>query len=735
MAKSFGISDNTVSSKGQLRDTEFVTFTFKENAKRKILFVGNSITRHGILESIGWTRDCGMAASSIDKDYVHVTIRELEKIYGAVDFCIAQAAVWEWNYRKDEEILSTFQPAVDFDADTIVIRIGENSYTESIDTADYADHFEKMVKFFSSNAKKVIVTSLFWEHPPIDNAIKIVCERNPDYIYVPIRHLGERDECKALGLFEHSGVAGHPGDYGMKKISEAILGAIEGGGLKTTNIPSGEVVSSLFTAKINGKDVDPCFARVSAMPFNCVWPDHQRDISQTEEAAFISFSMSTPTEIELTAAREFEEVIIRPLSKGIKPKINGRTIRFTIEQAGQYSVELDGVHNPLFVFADPDSDFCVDIADENVIYYPAGVHHAGLIELTDGQTLYIDRGAVVYGWVRAISAKNIRIVGNGILDNSLEERTSNSLLVTQDIKRRDIAHDIYSPILRGVPCDEPSYPITGTSILKDTESFKEFQEKWNMVHSPIQLYGCKNAEVNGIIIRDSVGFTVTGANCDNLICDNLKLVGMWRYNSDGIDLFNSANCIIRNSFIRSFDDSIVLKGIAGWDERGYENILVENCVVWNDWGRALEIGAETCADEYKNIIFRNCDIIHSNGIMLDIQNCDRAWVHDVVFENINTEYSRYDCVAVYQQSDDMTYTERHGEAVLIACSFGGGTYFFSNDKQKGRISRITYRNIHVYADKEDFTPRIVMENNDDTHTVSDVVYDGIFVNGKKFETS
>ena len=34
----------------------------------RILFIGNSITRHGPRPSIGWTNDFGMAASSIDKD-------------------------------------------------------------------------------------------------------------------------------------------------------------------------------------------------------------------------------------------------------------------------------------------------------------------------------------------------------------------------------------------------------------------------------------------------------------------------------------------------------------------------------------------------------------------------------------------------------------------------------------------------------------------------------------------
>ena len=57
---------------------------------------------------------------------------------------------------------------------------------------------------------------------------------------------------------------------------------------------------------------------------------------------------------------------------------------------------------------------------------------------------------------------------------------------------------------------------------------------------------------------------------------------------------------------------------------------VSNCVIWNDWGKSLEIGAETRAEEIFDILFDSCHIIHACVNPLDCYNVDYADVHDVV---------------------------------------------------------------------------------------------------------
>jgi len=497
--------------------------------------------------------------------------------------------------------------------------------------------------------------------------------------------------------------------------------------LKITNIPSGEKISDDFEISLNGISAKAYSARVSAMPFNRGWPGKQRPLWQTEEASFLTFAMDEPVNVELKALTEFNEVIVRPLSKKIKPETDGQNIRFTIEKPGQYTVELDGIHKALHIFANPVQKFNLSQEDENVIYFGPGIHNPGIIEVKSGQCVYIDQDAVVYGSIIALGANNVRVTGYGVLDGSNQKRDK-SILIPMDYKRRNILSDKIHPALEGYPLNDVVLPVEGTSVFESRDQFRNFLDKWDAFCGCIHFYNCTNTEINGIVMRDSAGFTVIEANCVNAVCDNVKLIGMWRYNSDGIDIFNSQNCVIRNSFLRNFDDCIVLKGIPGWDRQNVENILIENCITWCDWGRNLEIGAETNAPEYKNIVFRNCDCIHCADVAIDIQHTDRADVHDVLFEDIRVEYSKHDVRPKLQESDDMVFEVEYGMAYLIFIGIEEGSY--SNDNVKGNVSNVRLKNIQAFSESSELAPISVIGYSKEA-AVKSVLIENLYFNGEK----
>ena len=475
-----------------------------------------------------------------------------------------------------------------------------------------------------------------------------------------------------------------------------------------TNPPSGEAIYTDCEVKVNGIDAKLTCVRVSSMPYNTAWPGYQRPIDQTELTPLLSFSSDAPVTITVTYKNQPQEVIIRPLSRKINTHIEKSTLTFTLSESGAYTVEADGFHNALHIFFDSIRDFEKNICGDTVIQYGAGIHEIGKVELFSDTTVIIDRDAVIYGSFTAIDAENISILGYGTIDGSREVRDSESSLLPLDY---------YSP------------------IPKDKGAFMSFLNKECVLDGILRFYRCKNILVDGVTLRDSSTFALIMAGCDDSVISNVKAIGMWKYNSDGIDLFNCKGIEIKDCFLRCFDDCIVLKGICGWDERDMENISVKNCVTWCDWGRNLEIGAETNAPNYKNILFEGCDCIHGSTMFCDIQHHNRAHISNITFKNINCEYTKYQLSDTYQYDMsapfEVSYPTRH-PVLINAEIYDMG--LFSKDGLHGSIHGINFKSIRMLTDGDNIpAPLIILRGLNESHTVDGVLIDSIYRNESRLE--
>ena len=205
-----------------------VSFISNNNApKTKLLVFGNSITLHSEAPDIGWNGCWGMAASKPENDFVHRLISMLEPSLGPVSCCIAQGAEWERHYHDPGTLEEMYGEARDFNADIVVIRIGENIPDDDMKEYPLEPYFEKMIDFLSPNKEAlIVVTDMFWRNAG-KNIAAYEAASNKKARFVSLSDLGDKDENMAVGLFEHSGVAHHPGDLGMLRIAERICQSIK----------------------------------------------------------------------------------------------------------------------------------------------------------------------------------------------------------------------------------------------------------------------------------------------------------------------------------------------------------------------------------------------------------------------------------------------------------------------------------------------------------------------------
>ncbi|HOZ48633.1 MAG TPA: glycosyl hydrolase family 28 protein [Candidatus Hydrogenedentes bacterium] len=457
-------------------------------------------------------------------------------------------------------------------------------------------------------------------------------------------------------------------------------GACAGSGLMYP-APDGEKLSEDFTVTVAGQSVPVYLCRVSAMPFNQVWPGYQRPIEQTELASFAYWDMTAPVDVEVVSQRAIESVAIRPTARGIQPQVEGNRIRFHVDTPQQLTVEVNGWHKALHVFANPPAVTMPDPSAPGVRYFGPGVHRPGRMVLKSDETVYVAGGAVVYGCIEATDATNIKILGPGIIDSSELERY---------------------------------FGLTDESRYLDNFG--------GCVH----LVRCTNVAIDGPILRDPPLWCLSVFNCSEIRIANIKLIGLWRYNADGIDLCNSRNATVQDCFVRSFDDSLVVKGLSYYRDASITNIVFEGCVVWNDWGRALEIGAETSAPELSHVTFRDCDIVRTAEIAMDVQHGDRAAIHDVTFEGIRFEVDDVNYAPQIQNGRDATYTGSTGHCprALVLVILRGP---WSSDQERGTMRDIVMRDCSITGQH---LPPSSLSGLDEAHDIKGVTISNLEINGK-----
>ena len=214
------LQKNTVSSKDQNPESFYV---LNEGNGKRILFVGNSVTKHGLRPEIGWNRICGMAASDEAHDYVHLCMDKLLEIAPDASFAISQVANFEREFDVFD-IESGLSNSIEYGADIVVMFFGANvpgayircerefklSFSEAYDNIRCA--------LSRKSGAKVIHVQGFFIRGDLDSERRSVAEKYGDKFLV----LGDiRTDEATHGEFNH------PNDLGMRKIADIIIPAVK----------------------------------------------------------------------------------------------------------------------------------------------------------------------------------------------------------------------------------------------------------------------------------------------------------------------------------------------------------------------------------------------------------------------------------------------------------------------------------------------------------------------------
>jgi hypothetical protein len=186
----------------------------------KVLILGNSITYAPANPTEGWNCSCGMAASSVDKDYVHLLEARLKALNKSTTVDVVNIGEFEGKF--DTYDFNKLQSYRDAKPDIIIIRIGEAVLTT--DGALFESKYQELINYLKVNnpgVKILAVGSILSGRDLADN----VMSKYSDYI--SLANLRFDPTHFSYGLFTNPGIASHPSDKGMRAISDKIWDGME----------------------------------------------------------------------------------------------------------------------------------------------------------------------------------------------------------------------------------------------------------------------------------------------------------------------------------------------------------------------------------------------------------------------------------------------------------------------------------------------------------------------------
>ena len=393
-----------------------------------------------------------------------------------------------------------------------------------------------------------------------------------------------------------------------------------------------------------------------------VAPVHALEGDNAQPYWYAQFDAQGPIEVRVKAHAGVDALQILPKKAAIRTVRTGQDeVTFTLTPPCQVAVEPHGRHRALILAANlPEMDV-PNPNDPNVVWVGAGRHRRNL-KLKSNQTLYLAPGAIVEGSLYGVGT-NMVVRGRGA----------------------------FSGLCWG------HYEGPGTHV--------------------IHLEG-SHITVRDVAVVGAWSWCLVFDKTDNVLVDNVKVLGGHVLNDDGIDICRSSNVTIRNSFIRAQDDTIAAKW---W----CENVRVEKCILWTDVANAIRVGYECAPVDghgFRNHIYRDIDVLH---LTMRKTPPEKYWANCAIFIQPSNETTFENLIF-----DDIRFDSVERGDIFLNVKTIAIKGKWNTSKEAGRLRGCILRNIHLTHPFGAETMIVHLEAKDAAHQIEGVVLEDVVGYGR-----
>lgn len=299
--------------------------------------------------------------------------------------------------------------------------------------------------------------------------------------------------------------------------------------------------------------------------------------NRSRTTSWTTFSCAGPVTVKvMKLTGRFSTCRVLPTSYRIQPRVDANSIAFELDRPRQVSVEFDDdTTHPMLVFANPLEHDVPQQGDRGVMFFGPGVHDVGeVLDVPSNTTVYLAGGAYVKGRLNSYNARNVRIVGRGVLSGRGFERGSEHL---------------------------------------------------------IRFRSVENALIEGITLVDSPHYNIWLEGSSHAV-RNVKMIG-WHFGTDGVSV--GYRGLVEDCFFKVNDDAVklyvsemVVKNCVIWQmENGAPFQISWNMPSDNSGFRVSNIDVIRVEHQWDN----------KNEAVFDAIHGGRAHMSDYVFEDIRIE--------------------------------------------------------------------------------------------------